>query len=374
MKNKTTLTRRRAIQVLGGMVAATQYAGGRWAQAGETPKTRLGLVIYTQGIRRRVMKANNSKSDLFEPSTFLDHCGQLGAGGIQVPLGVLDPATCERLRGAADARGMFIEGIVGPPFSDGDVQRFRDEIETTARVGVRAVRTVIIPGRRYERFRSREEFDEYALRGRQALERAKPIVEQHQVRLAVENHKDQRLETRLALLNELDSPFIGACVDTGNSLALLEDPLTVVQSLAPYAFSVHLKDQAVQEYSHGFLLADVALGDGFLDLQRMVDILRGAQPEVQFSLETITRDPLRVPCLAESYWPTFPNVPARDLAKTLGLVRAHAASHLPSISTLPLAEQAAVEHETVVRSLEYARTELDGMQQGIEQTIPEIRR
>ncbi len=249
---------------------------GAWTQASETTQTGLGLVIYTQGIRRRVRKAKNPKQDLFAPSTFLDHCRKLGAGGMQIPLGVLEPAACQQLRETAASYGMFIEGIVGPPFSDGDVARFRAEIETASRVGALAVRTVIIPGRRYERFRSREEFDEFVQRGRQALERARPIVEQHQVRLAVENHKDQRLDKRLALLKGLNSPFIGACVDTGNSLAPLEDPLTVVEALAPYAFTVHLKDQAVQEYGDGFLLADVALGDGCLELRRMVDILRRA--------------------------------------------------------------------------------------------------
>jgi sugar phosphate isomerase/epimerase len=358
MKSEHTLTRRSVVQMLAGIAAATPHAMVEASQASETNRTGLGLVIYTQNIQRRVLRTNDPKSDLFEPSTFLEHCRQLGAGGMQIPLGVLEPSSSDRLRNAAHAHGMFIEGIVGPPFADGDLERFRAEIATVSRVGARVVRTVIIPGRRYERFRSRKEFDEYAQRGRQALERARPVVEQQQVRLAVENHKDQRLDERLTLLKELDSPFIGACVDTGNSLALLEDPLTVVRSLAPYAFSVHLKDQAVRECDDGFLLADVALGDGFLDLPRMVDILRHAQPEVQFSLETITRDPLRVPCLAESYWRTFPGVPASDLAQALALIRAHASDRLPSIGTLPLAEQAAVERKTVVKSLDYARTQL----------------
>jgi sugar phosphate isomerase/epimerase len=328
------------------------------ALAGEAPKTGLGLVIYTQIIRRRILKAQDPAVDLLEPSQFLEHCHGLGAGGIQIPLGVLADDTCESLRAKANAHGMFIEGIVEPPFEDADVQRFEAEIETAARVGARAVRTVIIPGRRYERFSSREEFDHFAERGRRSLERAKPIVERHKVRLAVENHKDQRLGDRLALLEALDSPFVGACVDTGNSLALLEDPLAAVEALAPHAFAVHLKDQAVQEYEDGFLLADVALGDGFLDLKSMVDVLRHAQPDVTFCLETITRDPLRVPCLAESYWPTFSDVPGTDLVRTLRTVRANAAEALPTISSLPLQEQAAVEHATVAKSLKYARTQL----------------
>jgi sugar phosphate isomerase/epimerase len=158
----------------------------------------------------------------------------------------------------------------------------------------------------------------------------------------------------VALFRQLDCPYVGACVDTGNSFALLEDPLVVVEALAPFAFSVHLKDQAVQEYGDGFLFADVALGDGFLDLKQMVEILRRARPEIRFSLETITRDPLRVPCLDESYWPTFPDLPGEDLAYALRTVRARAAAELRSVSNRTPQEQVEYEMTTVQRCLRYA--------------------
>ena len=45
---------------------------------------------------------------------------------------------------------------------------------------------------------------------------------------------------------------------------------------AKWAFSVHLKDMAVQEYEHGFLLAEIPLGKGILDLKRMIATLHGA--------------------------------------------------------------------------------------------------
>lgn len=353
-----SLNRREALAALTSVATTGVMAIANEASTDHPSRGDLGLVIYTQGIQRRLLRAHDPTHDLFEPASFLDHCHKLGAGGMQIPLGVLEPKACERLRETADAHGMFIEGIVEPPFSDNDTDRFHAEIETAARVGAQTVRTVIIPGRRYERFRSREEFDDCVLRGRRALMRAKPIVEQVQIRLAVENHKDQRLDERLELLKRIDSPFIGACVDTGNSIALLEDPMTVVQSLAPHAFSVHLKDQMVHECSDGFLLADAALGNGFLDLERMVDILRQARPEIHFCLETITRDALRVPCLHEDYWPTMPSVPASDLARTLALVRSRTKQELPSISHLPLAEQAAIERETVMKSLDFARVQL----------------
>ena len=121
---------------------------------------------------------------------------------------------------------------------------------------------------------------------------------------------------------------------------------------------MHLKDQAVQEYDDGFLFGDVALGQGFLDLKRMVQILRQAKPEVRFSLEVITRDPLQVPCLTEKYWATLADVPGTDLARTLRIVRAHAQKTLPRVSELPPARRAEVEEDNIRQSLAYSRTEL----------------
>jgi sugar phosphate isomerase/epimerase len=351
--DRVRLTRRDALRFLGG-AAASAVASAAVLRAADAPRTGLGLVIYVLGIRRRMLRAAHPSHDLFQPQTFLEYCHGLGAGGIQVPLGVLEADACERLRATADRYGMFIEGIAAPPFEDADLPRFEAEMQTAARVGAGAIRTVIVPGRRYEQFQTLDEFQRYLDRGRRALERAAPIVERHQVRLAVENHKDQRVEERVALLRRLDSPYIGACVDVGNNLALLEDPLTVVEALVPYAFTVHLKDQAVQEYADGFLLADAPLGQGCLELKKMVSLLRQAKPGIHFSLETITRDPLRVPCLADSYWPTFLDVPAAELAAALRMVRANEADDLVQVSSLTLEQQAELELANVKHSLKYA--------------------
>ena len=68
---------------------------------------------------------------------------------------------------------------------------------------------------------------------------------------------------------------------------------------------------AVAEYDEGFLLAEVPLGEGFLDLPKMIALLREARPDIRFNLEMITRDPLRIPCLTDQYWATSANVPGR---------------------------------------------------------------
>lgn len=350
----THLTRRKFVQ------AGTAVAlAGAWRSAvADEPskKTKLGIVAYCLGIRSRAERAAGRQPSFTDPMAFLKHCHALGAGGIQLSIGVKDEPYTTGLRREAEQRGMFVEGIMGLPRDEADIERFEAEVRTAGRAGVTVARVVMMPGRRYERFDTIEEFDEYARRGLKSLELAEPIATKHRVRLAVENHKDQRIPQRLEVFEHLSSEYVGACVDVGNSFALMEDPIEVVESYAPWAVTVHLKDQAVREVDDGFLLGDAVLGDGFLDLPRMVAILRRAKPAIHFCLETITRDPLTVPCLTDKFWATFGDVPGRDLARTLRIVRAGAAKSLPRISHLPLEEQVAQEATNVKRCLAYART------------------
>ena len=225
-----------------------------------------------------------------------------------------------------------------------------------AAAGAVAARTVAIPGRRYECFQSTEQFREADSIARRSLELAAPIAEKHKVPLAVENHKDHRNAERIALFEHISSEYVGACVDTENSVAVLEDPTDTVEAFAPW---VHLKDQALQAYRDGFLLADIPLGQGCLDLKKMDSIIRRKKPNARFPLELITRDPLKIPTHTSNYWSTFPDLPAKDLARTLRMVRDNTAKTLKYVSKLSDEAKLATEDAYVRTSLEYARRELD---------------
>jgi sugar phosphate isomerase/epimerase len=254
---------------------------------------------------------------------------------------------------------MFIEGIVDLPGDQAGVERFEAQVRTAKRAGAKVIRAVIMPGRRYETFDSAEQFRRSADRGRRSVELAEPVAAREAILLAIENHKDHRVSERLELLKRISSEYVGVCVDTGNSVALLEDPMEVVRAYAPWAMSSHLKDMAVREYGGGFLLSEVPLGEGILNLPEMIGLLRRARPEILFTLEMITRDPLKVPCLTEKYWATLAEVPGRDLARTLKMVRASASKPpLPRVSHLPLDEQIRQEEENIKKCLGFARERL----------------
>lgn len=320
---------------------------------------RLGVVIHSYGLRSAASKAEREPVPFDDPLRFLQYCGQLGAGGVQVALGIRDAEYTARLRAQAETNHLFLEGSIRLPQGRADVDRFGAEVRTARECGARVLRSALLNGRRYETFSTAAEFRHFAERAYESLGLAEPVVARQDLRLAIENHKDWRTGELLDLLKRLGSRHVGVCVDTGNSMALLEDPLAVVEAYAPWAFSTHLKDMAVEEYAEGFLLAEVPLGTGFLDLKKMVAVLRQAQPELHFNLEMITRDPLRVPCLSEAYCATLGEVPARDLVRTLVLVRRQAAKKpLPRISGLAQDKQLAREESNVRRSLAHARKHL----------------
>jgi sugar phosphate isomerase/epimerase len=333
------------------------------AEAGTRPDPgangTLGLVIHSFAVRTSGDRGRRGSDRFADPARFLDYAAALGARGVQVGLGIRDEAGARALRERAEAASMSVEGIVALPRDEADVGRFEAELRTARSAGARVVRTVMLSGRRYETFSSLDAFRRFAASSSHSLKLAAAVVSRQDVLLAVENHKDWRADELLAILKRVGNDQVGICLDTGNSISLLEDPMEVIEALAPRAFTTHFKDMGLEEDRDGFLLSEVPLGTGVLDLPRAVRILKTARPEIRFNIEMITRDPLRVPCLDERYWATFPDLPGRHLARTLALVRRHPPSHpLPRISPRPRDEQLRAEEDNVRACLTFARERL----------------
>src|SRR6266849_1282128 len=204
----------------------------------------------------------------------LKHCQQLGAGGIQARIDVWENDFAGKVRAKLESSQMYLEGKVGLPREQSEVAQFESVVLSAKAAGASILRTVSLGGRRYEALDSADGWREFLERAWKSLVLAEPVVRKHRLRLAIENHKDWRAPELLEVLKRLGSEQVGVCVDTGNSIALLENPLAVVEAYAPHAFTSHLKDMAVQEYEDGFLLSEVPLGDGFLDLPKMIATLR----------------------------------------------------------------------------------------------------
>lgn len=353
------LNRREALLTLSGAGSALLLGTGlAGADEPQPPRTQLGIVTYAFGIHQKNHWGGRHQG-LSPALALLEESRSLGAAGIQVEIGPKDASEAKELRRRLEAYGMYIEASISPPKSSEDIERFEQSVIVAQAAGATLARTTIMPGRRYEDFKSLAEFRQAQQRGLESLQRAEPVLARRRFRLASENHKDQRIDEKLAMIKSLNSEYIGVCVDLGNSFTLAENSLEVARALAPYAFTAHFKDQAVQPNPNGFWFADVPLGEGFLDLPELIRILRSAKPDIRLNLELITRDPLDVPMLKDEFWGTMPGVPALDLARTLRVVGTRSSPKaFAQVSRLPVEQQLALEDSNVRQSLAYARDRL----------------
>ncbi len=292
---------------------------------------------------------------------FLEHCHALGAPGIQAGIhgDIAGEATTRadvsRIRRRSEQLEMWIEAMVPMPRGQ-DTAAFEQALKDARDVGAVALRAACLGTRRYETFATLEAWQQHVEESKQSIAAAIPLLEKYKIPLGLENHKDWTSDEMVAIMKQYSSEYFGVCLDFGNNISLLDaDPMETIEKLAPYVVTTHLKDMAVETHSDGFLMSEVVLGEGYLDLPRAVSVVQKARPNVRWTLEMITRDPLKVPCLTDKYWTTFPDKSGLALARTLRFVADRKSSKpLPRISHLNHEEQLQLENQNVIACMKYA--------------------
>jgi sugar phosphate isomerase/epimerase len=332
------VTRREFLAATAVAPALVQPAGGR---------TAMGLSPDSFAILRPPRTALE----------FLDKAHSVGAGGVQASLAGFAPDYLKRVRARAEELRMYLEVLARLPGED--TSEFEATVRAAKEAGAECIRTVCLSGRRYENFETLDSWKTFVSDSKARLTRAVRIADKHRFPIGLENHKDWTAEEMPALLRSYSSEYLGACIDFGNNLSLLDDSMEVVEALAPFLINTHIKDMGVEEYEEGFLLSEVPLGTGILDLKRIVALLRARRPAVKFSLDMLTRDPLRIPCLTPKYWVTFPERNGRFLARALSLVRVNKPKQpLPRVTGLDGEARLQLEMHNLTASIAYARDEL----------------
>jgi sugar phosphate isomerase/epimerase len=316
----------------------------------------MGIVVHSYGARWHSKVESSSYPGFQDALDLMAHCHQIGAGGIQVGVNGWQSDFAKKVRDQREQMGMYLEGSIGLPKSSSEVAAFEMEVKAAKEAGATILRTVCLSGRRYENFHSAQEFQAFKTQALQSIHLAIPIIEKHKIKLAVENHKDWKAAELAAIIRDIDSEWLGVTLDFGNNVSLLEDPMEVIRALAPLAFSTHIKDMGVKKYSEGFLLSEVPLGQGIVDVKEGVKLCRKYNPDITFSLEMITRDPLKIPCMTEGYWATFEEMKGEDFEKTMAMVEKNEfKTDLPSTSNLDSEGKLAFEEANVLECLKYGR-------------------
>jgi sugar phosphate isomerase/epimerase len=272
-----------------------------------------------------------------------------------------DPADIKAFRARVEEYHMRVILDVGYPHDEAGLPEFEANVKMAKEAGAISLHAAMT-ARRYEEFADFPTFKASFERNQKAIAMAEPILRKYQMRLALENHKGWRSLEQAAWLKRLSSEYVGVHFDFGNNVSLCEDPKDTLTNLLPYIFNCHIKDMAVEPYEDGFLLSEVPMGEGFLDLKSMVATLQKKDPHMAFDLEMITREPLKIPVFTDKYWATFDDqyspLPARDLAHILEIVHKDKPKSVPHTAGLSPEDFLKLEDDCVNKSIEYARKNL----------------
>ncbi|MCR4607959.1 MAG: sugar phosphate isomerase/epimerase [Oscillospiraceae bacterium] len=113
-------------------------------------------------------------------------------------------------------------------------------------------------------------------RFRRLLDQIVPAAENAGIILAMENGPFLLHNEIKELIEDYNSPNLGACLDTMNCAYAIYRAEEVFEALAPYAKMVHLKDFFVEPNKRGYIFRGTSLGNGMLDVNKLIGYLKGA--------------------------------------------------------------------------------------------------
>ncbi len=235
-------------------------------------------------------------------STFdlFDTAFDMGLDGLHLDDGVLenlDPSFLHEVGASAREKGLYLEyncsmdmGGMGIGVQNG----LNESMDITRELGADILKVSMDMKRPHPVSASRfhpavtRQMTDFADR----LKHAAPRAQEAGLRIAVENHCDAFSEEILWLLDRVDHPAVGACIDTVNALMVMEDPMQAIANLAPRAFTNHFRDDRIIFQRYGFKLTGAAVGEGDIDMKRAYEIIRKDSTMHRINIETEMEIPL----------------------------------------------------------------------------------
>ena len=188
----------------------------------------------------------------------IDRAAQLGCDVFQIcddpRIEQLDPAGLHDLREQAELLGIELE-LGTRTIGREHLGRY---VEIAEALGARTLRSMV----------QSQEIEGGPAAAVAELRATLPRLESAGITLALETYEQVPTRTLLGLVEELDSPHVGICLDPANCVSALEHPKDVVEACAPRTVNLHVKDFAFarQEGWVGFTYSGAPLGEGLLDL------------------------------------------------------------------------------------------------------------
>ena len=241
-------------------------------------------------------------------------------------LGHLDPAHLQRVRERADALGLDLEvGMlaIAPTSGIFDASAGTAEEQLTRMIDVaittRSPLVRCVVGNSFDR-RAPGGIDRHIDAALDVLRNVRSRVMDAGLKLAVENHSgDMQAGELKALIEAAGVDYVGACIDSGNAAWALEDPHDVLETLAPYVLTSHMRDSAVWISDDGINVEWTRMGEGTVDLSRYIRAFVEKCPGRAISLELITNRQRAFNFRDRAFWDAYPKMRASSFARFLVL-------------------------------------------------------
>jgi sugar phosphate isomerase/epimerase len=141
------------------------------------------------------------------------------------------------------------------------------------------------------------------------------------VKLAVENHGgDLQAREMKGMIEAVGADVMGVCLDSGNPVWMLEDPLFTLETLVPYALTCHVRDSAVWKVPEGIAVRWVNMGDGNVDIDGWIRKFLAAKPGLPIIFENLVSGAPRVHHIYDpAFWDNWRKMTAADFSRFLTL-------------------------------------------------------
>lgn len=106
---------------------------------------------------------------------------------------------------------------------------------------------------------------------------AAKVAEEHDIKLANENHFDFDSDEFLGLIEAVDSPYFGLTFDTGNFFRMLDEPVKAMEKLGKYTYATHIKDLRITPNTatdEWFFFSSVVAGEGHVNVKQLAKMLQ----------------------------------------------------------------------------------------------------
>ena len=240
--------------------------------------------------------------------------------GVDMPLP--DPATFpdEQLCDLLAERGLKIvaEFIA---VMDAPEEVLTDYLRRAAFVGANVVRVLISTVLCGDRRTLAGSWEARLLATAERLRKVLPLATDLGLCIAVENHQDATTDDLLRLHDKVGHhPAFGITFDTGNPLAVGEEPTEAARTLAPLIRHLHLKDYTIYFAPEGFRLVRCAAGDGVIDFPAILAAVGSNGHALLPGIEIAAQPTRTIPLLDAGWWAEYPPRQAKDLAPALSVL------------------------------------------------------